>query len=190
MGNESKNIQELLLACKKRMNDEETSRKDNIMNNQEYMNNLIKKLKVNTYVLEETGEKEKYNTYKDLSILYTIVDNYARSNSLCPISCNAYSFYYLEYKNYLLMIYKKITDKDITFGAYPCFKKVEDLPYLVNFENVVTGKNMDFNNGLIMELKSVIDRLLNEGLPLYYVEQLAVDIIKNKEVEKGHVKVK
>lgn len=171
-----------LLEAKK----EEAIKRENILNNNEYMDNLITKLQMNSYVLDETGEKEKFNTCKDLSFLYKIVDNYARDNNLCPVSKNNHNVYYLRYQNYKFILYKKISEKAITFGCYPSYVKDEYLPYLIEFENIRRGESINANKGLILELRTIIDKLLEEGFPLYFIQQLFEDMIDNIRDEKGN----
>lgn len=164
---------------------EEKIKRQNILNNAEYMDNLIKKLKVYSYVLEETGEKERVNTYKDLALLYKIVNEYARDNNLCPVSQNYYDVYYLRYNNYMFMIYKNRNNKAITYGCYPSYLKDDYLPYIIEFEDIRKGKDIDINKGLILELRNVLERLIEEGFSIYFVQQLVDDMIDNIREEKG-----
>lgn len=184
-GMESESMKEFMENLKEARKEEEI-KVHNILDNNEYMDKLIEKLRMNSYVLEETSEKEKYNTYKDLSFLYKIVDNYARDNNLCPVRKNFHDIYYIKCFNYIFILYKKRSDKGITFGCYPNYAKDEDLPYIVEFEKIQKDESIIINKGLILEFKNLINKLLEEGFPLYFIQQLFDDIVDNIGEEKGN----
>ena len=160
---------------------EEEEKKQNILDNPKYMNNLVTKIKDIGFVLE--NQEEKYNTYKDLSLLYELVDTYAKNNNLYSINQSYHSIYYVKYNNYIFSIFKKNNDKKVLCGCYVNYLNENQLPYCIDFDNIKNNEKIDINSfsrGMITQLKEIIDKLYQEGFPLYFIQQLVDNMIEEK----------
>ena len=152
--------------------------KRKFLNNSDYMDDLVKKIRYNTYVFDDNTQ-EKTNmcsTYNNISFLYKIVNDYATSNYLSPVRQSNYDIYYIKYNNYIFSIFEKQNDeKKPIYGCYDVFLKESQLPYCINFEDIKNNKKVDINDfsrGLVVELKDIINKLYEEGFPLHFIQQL------------------
>ena len=164
--------------------------KRKLLNNSDYMDTLVKKIRNNTYVFD--GDiKEKTNicsTHNDLSLLYNIIDGYATINNLFPVKQSNYNVYYIKYNNYIFSIFEKQNDeKKPIYGCYDVFLKENQLPYCIDFEDIKNNKKIDigdFNKGLIAELNAIIDKLYNEGFPIYAIQYIVGKILYQLKKER------
>lgn len=165
-----------------KIREEEKVKEQNILMNNGYMNNLVQKLKINMYVISNNDKEDSYNTYYDLPILYKLVDNYAKDNNLSPLCQKYYEVYYLKYNDYIFSIFRKKKDRKITYGCYPIYLKKNDLPYCIDFLNIKNNVNgiSNFCNGLVGQLKDLVDLLYKEGFPLHFIQQLVDNIVEDK----------
>ena len=162
----------------------------NILNDSQYMDGLVKRIENESYVFDNNSDKNGIN---NLSILYKIVDNYARKNEFYPISNNGCSIYYVEYCNSVFSIYKRIVDNKVTYGCFANYINKDKLPYYIMFSDIKNNKMVDvtnFTEGLISQLKDTIVGLNNEGLSLFFIQQLVDGIIENLENDNKNSKMK
>ena len=160
----------------------------NMLHDSQYMDQLVKKINEDTCVYENINSNDN-----KLSLLYKIVDNYAKENGLSPIVMPYYSIYYVEYNGCRFSVFKKSKDNEVGYGCYISYLKEEQMPYCINYQDIVNNKSIDANSftaGLIAELKNHIEKMHAEGLPVYFIRQLVDNIVDDLEKEKMNGKVK
>lgn len=154
-----------------------------ILHDDKYINSVIKELKKYGY-LHSMGSG-KYISL--LPHLYRIVNVYAKTNNLCPIIFKNYSIYYINYNGYIFSIFRESIDDNIEFGCYPNYLKEEQIPYYIDFNDIKNNREITINevsNGLIKKVYDAISELNEEGLSVYFINDIVnsiCDDLENKE---------
>ena len=149
-----------------------------LLNDPLYMERLINKIKTDSYVFEYDKGDNK------LSILYKIVENFARDSELVSILKHDYKYFYVEYKDCLFAIYRKLNDKGIMYGCFPVYINKKDLPYYIKYDDIRNAKAANINDlstGLIADLRDIINKMIDEGFTKGFIEQLVGNIMNNKD---------
>ena len=174
----------------------EALRKANlILNDPVYLDTLREKLCVYHHVTEELGDVERYNTQKDLSILYGLVDNFAKASNLRATTLMGHQWYEIKYNDYIFNItMRKEKDGSVTYECYHTYTDECNLPYCVNIDDIKTWKLIDINElniGLVANFRDTIKFLNNEGFSLDFIKQLVDEVTEsirtgNKSHQRKH----
>lgn len=157
----------------------------NLLNNSSYMDELIRKIKKDSYVFEYDNGDNK------LSILYKIINDYVKNSDFVPVVYHDYKYFYVEHNDYIFALYKKSTVKGIMYGCFPVSLNKKDLPYYIKYDDIRNDKAMNINSlpsGLIVELRDVINKMVDEGFTYGFIEQLVGNIIEAKESSNNESK--
>ena len=153
-----------------------------ILNNPEYLDSLINKLQ-NYSVTEELGDEEKYNTQKDLSILYAIVDYYAKLSHLSPLCLSNFQWYNVKYGDDIFAIHKEdMENGDVVYKCYNVIATEKDLPYCIDIKYVKERNLIDINDlteGEIVNLREYIKSLNSSGFTFDFIRQLVDETLNN-----------
>ena len=151
-----------------------------VLTNTNFMNWVIKNLYNHYYIDDHSKYNDNDLFYaKKIHVLYDLISEYAMKNNIESTQFGYYDLYFIEYNGSVFFVYRGT-------NSYGCFNNTLDknkLPYCINFRDIVKNKITDiinFDNGLLNDLKENIIRLYKKGFSLDLigdiVDKFIVDI--------------